>query len=261
MNIIGIIPGRMAATRFPGKPLAKILDLPMVEHVYHRSAMAKSLKAVYVATCDQEIMDAVKAFGGKAIMTKDTHERASDRVAEAMLKAEKDLGEKVDIVVMIQGDEPMVFPEMIEKSVEPLINDKNILVANLMAPIKSEEELQDFNCIKTVVDQKHFALYFSRQAIPAKKGKIERPTCYKQVCIIPFQRDFLIKFNELPQTPLEISESVDMLRVLEHGYRVKMVLTNFETYSVDTHEDLVRVEQYLQNDPLIKKYPVKVGRK
>ncbi len=254
MKIIGFVPARMASTRFPGKPLAKILGIPMVGHIYFRSKMSKILKEVYIATCDKEIGDYADSIGAKWVMTKGTHERASDRCAEAMLKIEKETGQKVDIVVMIQGDEPMVMPEMIDLAVKPFLEDSSVQVANLMAPIKSIEEHNDPNCIKAVVDKENFALYFSREPIPSrKKWKGEIPM-FKQVCIIPFRRDFLLKFNELEPTPLEKIESIDMNRVLEHGYKVKMVLENYETYSVDTPQDRERIEELMKNDPLIKRY-------
>jgi len=238
MNIVGIIPARMGSSRFPGKPLAKICNVSMIEHVYRRCALSGTLSDVYVATCDDEIVDAVEAFGGKAIMTRDTHERASDRVAEAMLKVEEEKGKKVDILVMIQGDEPMVTPEMIDESVKPLLDDANIKVSNLLAPIKTTQEQDDPNEIKVVVDQNNFALYFSRAPIPSRMHSGGNIPMSKQVCIIPFQRDYLLEFNSLDQTPLEIAESVDMMRVLEYGEKVKMVPTNAETFSVDTEEDL-----------------------
>lgn len=254
LKIIGIIPARMDSSRFPGKPLAKIRGIPMVEHVLKRSLMSERLNDVYVATCDLEIKEAVESSEGKVVMTKDTHERASDRVAEAMVKLEAKRNEKIDIVVMIQGDEPMVFPEMIDDVIQPLFSDPSILVTNLMFPLRTREEHEDPNEVKVVVDKNDFAMYFSREPIPSRKKGAEEVPMFKQVCIIPFQRDFLIRFNELPQTPLEIVESVDMLRVLEHGYQVKMVLSKYETYSVDTLEDLKRVESIMVNDALIKVY-------
>jgi len=253
-KIIGIIPARMSSSRFPGKPLAEIRGIPMLGHVYFRSKMSKTLDEVYVATCDKEIVDYIESIGGKAIMTADTHERASDRTAEAMLKVESEMGAKVDIVVMIQGDEPMLHPEMIDEVLQPMLEDDSILVANLMAPLKSRQEHDDPNEVKVVVDKKDFAIYFSREPIPSwKKGAQDVPML-KQVCIIPFIRDFLITFNELEPTPLEIIESVDMLRVLEHGRKVKMVSTDYDTYSVDTIEDLQRVETLMENDELVMKY-------
>ncbi|MDI6591502.1 MAG: 3-deoxy-manno-octulosonate cytidylyltransferase [Patescibacteria group bacterium] len=254
MNIIGIIPARMASTRFPGKPLAKILGIPMVGQVYFRSKMAKALKEVYIATCDQVIGDYANSIGAKWVMTKASHERASDRTAEAMLKIEAETGEKIDIVNMIQGDEPMVRPEMIDLSLKPFFEDPSVQVVNLMAPIKSIEEHNDLNCIKVVVNKENFALYFSREPIPSRKKGAKEIPMLKQVCIIPFRRDFLLKFNELEPTLLEKVESIDMNRILEHGYKVKMVLENFETHSVDTPEDLRLVEKLMENDSLIKSY-------
>ncbi|MDQ7822786.1 MAG: 3-deoxy-manno-octulosonate cytidylyltransferase [Candidatus Eremiobacteraeota bacterium] len=254
MNIIGIIPARMASSRFPGKPLEKILGMPMIGHVYFRSAMCPSLKEVYVAGCDREVEEYMASIGGKYILTKDTHERASDRTAEAMLSIEKKTGKRVDILVMIQGDEPMLHPEMIEEALKPMIDDNTTNVVNLMAPLKTREEHNDPNEVKVVTDLHENALYFSREPIPSwRKGASSVPMM-KQVCIIPFRRDFLITFNSLTSTPLEKVESVDMLRVLEHGYQVKMVLSTFDTYSVDTPEDLRKVEQLIGSDSLIKSY-------
>ncbi len=254
MKVIGIIPARMGSSRFPGKPLATIHGISMVEHVYRRSKMAESLDDLLVATCDSEIKDAVEAFGGKAVMTADSHERASDRVAEAMGHYEEATGETIDILVMIQGDEPMLFPEMIDDALQPLFEDPAVHVTNLMAPLKSREEHEDPNEVKVVVDRDNFAIYFSREPIPSRKKGAEQVPMMKQVCIIPFRRDFLVLFNGLPQAPLEIAESVDMLRLIEHGYRVKMVPTARDTYSVDTPEDLRRVESLMADDPLLPGY-------
>lgn len=254
MRNIGIIPARMASTRFPGKPMAEIQGVPMIGHVYFRSKMSKLLDEVYIATCDNEVMEYAKSIGAPAVMTKDTHERASDRTAEAMLNIEAATGQKTGVVVMIQGDEPMLHPDMINMAVEPLLNDSSIMVVNLMSPLKSVEEHNDPNEVKVVVDKQGYALYFSREPIPSwKKGAKEVPML-KQVCVIPFRRDFLTKFNELEPTPLEIVESVDMLRVMEHGYRVRMVMSDFETFSVDTTEDLNRVARVMAKDALLAKY-------
>ena len=253
-NIIAIIPARMASSRFPGKPMAQILGIPMIGHVYFRTTMCTLLSETYIATCDQEIFDYIDSIGGKAVMTADTHERASDRTAEAMLKIETETGYKTNIVVMVQGDEPMLIPKMIEQAVKPLLDDSTINVVNLMAKIKTVEEFEDPNEVKVVVDPKSDAIYFSREPIPSRKKGVENVPMLKQVCIIPFQRDFLLKFNELESTPLEIIESVDMMRVIEHGYKVKMVFSDEQTLSVDTIEDLARVEKLMKNDPLINQY-------
>lgn len=254
MNIIGIIPARMGSSRFPGKPLAKIRKKAMVHHVYLRSKMAKNLKEVYVATCDKEIEDYCRENDINVVMTKASHERASDRASEAMLKIEKSTKENLDVVVMIQGDEPMILPEMIDEAIKPMMDDNTIGIVNLMASLKSKEEHEDPNEIKVVVDKDSFALYFSRRPIPWYKEGTKEIPIYKQVCVIPFRRDFLIKFNELRTTPLEVLESIDMLRVLENGYKVKMVLTESDTYSVDTKEDLEKVEKLMEKDALVTKY-------
>jgi 3-deoxy-manno-octulosonate cytidylyltransferase (CMP-KDO synthetase) len=216
--------------------------------------MCKTLRETYVATCDREIEDYCLKNNIKVVMTRDTHLRASDRACEAMLKIEKDTQEKIDIVVMIQGDEPMLHPEMIDLAIRPMLKDKNILVTNLMSELKSREEEDDPNTVKVVVDKEDFALYFSRETIPSAKKFKEKITRYKQIAIIPFRRDFLITFNNLPPKPLEVIESIDMLRLLEHGYRVKMVNSLYNTYGVDTPEDLTRVEKTIGKDPLLSRY-------
>lgn len=254
MNIIGIIPARLASSRLPNKPMADILGMPMIGHVYFRSKMSRVLNEVYVATCDAEIADYVHSIGGRAIMTADTHERASDRAAEALLKIEKETNEKVDIVVMIQGDEPMITPEMISAAVEPLFNDPNLNITNLMAEMKTIEEHEDPAEVKVVIDKKSYALYFSREAIPSRKKGVDKVPMLKQVCVIPFRRDFLLEYNSMEQTPLEIIESVDMNRLLENGIKIKMVMRNEETYSVDTLADLENVNNKMQNDPLLAQY-------
>jgi len=254
MNIIGIIPARMASSRFPGKPLAKICGIPMVGHVYFRSKMCKSLNEMYVATCDKEIYDYVESIGGKAIMTADTHERASDRCAEAMLKIEEESGSEVNIMVMIQGDEPMVYPEMIDEALQPMLEDPSVLITNLIGEIKTIEEFEDSNQVKVVCDKFGNALYFSREPIPSRKKYLKDFLKFKQVPIIPFRRDFLIQYNKMEQTPLEIIESVDMLRIVENGIKIRMVRTKFETHAVDIPEDLTYVENLMKNDMLITKY-------
>ncbi len=251
---IGIIPARMASSRLPGKPLAPICGIPMVGHVYFRSKMSRALDEVYIATCDRAICDYADSIGATGIMTADTHERATDRSAEAMEKIEAMTGEKADIVVIIQGDEPLLVPQMIDDVVAPLQEDPEVMVANLMSPLKNQGEFEDPNEVKVVVDKKGFALYFSREPIPSeKKGGKDIPMM-RQLCIMPFRRDFLLTFNNLPPTPLEIIESIDMLRLLEHGYKVKIVPTESDSYSVDTPEDLAKVEQLMESDPLFAQY-------
>jgi len=249
MKIVAVLPARMGSSRFPGKPLAPILGCPMIEHCYRRVSMADNLESVIVATCDREIYDAVTAFGGVAVMTSASHERASDRVAEVAEKLD------ADVVVMVQGDEPMVTPEMINAAVQPFFADPHIQCVNLTKKIESEEELLDPNTIKVVMDRDSNALYFSREAIPTRRIQaFQQIPAYKQVCIIPFRREMLLQYTNLAPTPLEIAESVDMMRLLEHGFQVRMIETDVNSYAVDTPSDLKRVESIMQNDLLTKQY-------
>lgn len=252
-RIVAVIPARMGSSRFPGKPLAPLLGRTMVEHVFRRASLCASLASVYVATCDEEIRAAVEGFGGSVLMTSAAHERASDRVAEA---AE---GFDSDIVLMIQGDEPLITPAMLDAAVAPLLRDPSVGCVNLARRIESREEYLDRNTIKVVADARGDALYFSRSPIPdlgpspdfARDG---RPPVFKQVCVIPFRRDFLRRFARLPPTPLERAESIDMLRAVEHGLRVRLVETEADTHAVDTPEDLRLVEALMKEDPLARRY-------
>lgn len=244
MNILAIIPARMGSSRFPGKPMEKILGKPMIGHVYERVASSEILTTTAVATCDQEIFDYVESIGGISVMTSDTHERASDRCGEALEKLEKLYQMHYDIIVMVQGDEPMTHPDMIKEAVVPMLLDKSILVVNLMGQIKDFEEFEDRNCIKVVSDLEGNAIYFSREPIPTR-SKSDKITMHKQVCVIPFRRDFLLQYIKLTPTPLETVESIDMMRILEHGYKVRMVPTMHNSQSVDTAEDLKKVEKLI----------------
>lgn len=241
MKILALIPARMSSSRFPGKPMAPILGKPMIGHVYERVTQSPLLDATAVATCDREICDYIESIGGIAVMTGDQHERASDRCAEALVKLEKANNTRYDIVVMIQGDEPMTHPDMIAEAVQPLLDDPKIQVVNLLGEIKDVTEFEDRNCIKVVCDLDSNALYFSREPIPTR-CKVDEIPMGKQVCIIPFRRDFLLEYTRMTPTPLEIAESVDMMRVLEHGLKVRMVPTRHNTQAVDTPNDLARVE-------------------
>ena len=254
MNNIAVLPARLASTRFPNKPLAKIHGVPMIGHCYFRTKMAKNLSEVYVATCDQEIYDYIVSVGGKAVMTKDTHERCSDRTAEAVKKIEIETEERVDIVVMVQGDEPMVEPSQIDEAIAPMLLDDSINVVNLMAEIGTRAEHDDPNEVKVVVDRNNNALYFSREPIPSWKKGGQSLRMLKQVCIIPFRRDFLFQYLEMEPTPLEIAESVDMNRIIEHGLKIKMVPTAINTYAVDTEEDRQNVEKLMKEDTLMNQY-------
>ncbi|RPG75817.1 MAG: 3-deoxy-manno-octulosonate cytidylyltransferase [Euryarchaeota archaeon TMED85] len=244
MNILALIPARMGSSRFPGKPMAKILGKPMIEHVYENVKKCELLTKTVIATCDKEIADHIQSINGNAVMTSNRHERASDRCAEALLYIEEKDKIKYDIIVMVQGDEPMTHADMITEAITPMLENSNIIVTNLMGDIKSEEEFDDRNCIKVVCDLNNNALCFSREPIPTRKfGNV---SMRKQVCVIPFTRKFLLEYTKLSPTPIEIFESVDMMRVLEHGKKVKMVHTKFLTYPVDTEKDLLRVEKLMR---------------
>ncbi len=254
MKTISIIPARMNSSRFPNKPMADILGTPMIGHVYKRVKLSPLLDEVYVATCDQEIYDYISSIGGKAVMTSDCHERCSDRCAEAMLKIEKDENIKVDIMVMVQGDEPLTYPEMINEAVSPMVKNRDILITNLVADLETIQEFEDPNEVKVVMDLEGNAIYFSREPIPSRKKGILDVPMKKQVCVIPFRRDFLLEYNSMPPTPLEIIESVDMMRIIENGLKVKMIPTKFKTKAVDTSEDLKVVIEMMREDRLYETY-------
>jgi 3-deoxy-manno-octulosonate cytidylyltransferase (CMP-KDO synthetase) len=252
-KILALIPARIGSTRFPGKPLAPILGMPMIGHVYERVRRCELLSETVVCTCDQEILEYVQNIGGKAVMTSDQHERASDRCAEALLIIEENQKVHYDIVVMVQGDEPMTHPKMINEALKPMIEDKKIVVTNLLGQISGNDEFENRNCIKVVCDLQSNALYFSREPIPTR-FKSNKVSFGKQVCIIPFRRDFLLEYTSLTPTPLEIAESIDMLRILEHGMKVKLVPTRYNTHPVDTETDRQHVEKLLANDPVTSLY-------
>jgi 3-deoxy-manno-octulosonate cytidylyltransferase (CMP-KDO synthetase) len=237
----------MGSSRFPGKPMARLLGKPMIGHVYERVSRNPLLTLTAVATCDHEIYDYVTGIGGKAVMTGNRHERASDRCAEALEILEREDGQKYDIVVMVQGDEPMIDPEMISEALQPMLGDPSLQVVNLLGRIETVEEFNDKNCIKVVCDLNGNALYFSREPIPTNSRAFTTPMG-KQVCIIPFRRDYLVEYARMSSTPLEVAESVDMMRVLEHGGRVRMIPTEHASYSVDTPDDLEKVEALLAGE-------------
>lgn len=255
MKVIAIVPARMGSTRFPGKPMAKIMGMPMIGHCFKRSKLCSTLDEVYVATCDKEIYDYITSIGGKAVMTKDTHERASDRAAEALLKIEAETGIQQDIVVMIQGDEPLFVPQSINDLVNSLVNaDAAVPIANLIEEIPDIKDQESPNTVKVVMDKNDFALYLSREPIPSQKKTSELVKRYKQLGIIAFRRQMLLDFNDLAPMPLEEIESVDMNRVLEHGHKIKLIKTAFQTDAVDTPGDLVRVNTVMADDPFFPRY-------
>lgn len=249
LKVAAVIPARMASSRFPGKPLADILGLPMIEHVRRRVALSPLIQEVVVATCDREIFAAVAEGGGQVVMTAPTHERCTDRVAEAMGSI------TADVVINVQGDEPLVHPDMFAPLLAPFRGEPELPCANLMSEIVSHEEFASPNVVKTVCDLKGNALYFSREPIPSirKAGALDFQK-YKQLGIIAFRQEFLQVFTNLAPTPLEVVESVDMLRAVEHGYPVRMVVTPFKVVGVDTPEDLERARALMKQDELLRTY-------
>jgi len=246
----------MASTRFPGKPLALLHGLPMIEHVFRRAKLCSELDDVYVATCDEEIRAVAEGFDAKVIMTSAAHERATDRVAEASEHF------AADIIVMVQGDEPLITPEMITSALAPLRFGSSTSCVNLVHRITSQHEFIDPNTIKVVADIDGNALYFSRSPIPHVNLEESMAKVFKQVCVIPFTRQCLQEFSVLPPTPLERAESIDMLRLLGHGRSVRLVETLIPTHAVDTPADLQLVQTMMKDDPLLRQYvdPLRLHR-
>lgn len=253
MKAIGIIPARMGASRFPGKPLAPMLGMPMIGHCYHRTRLAPGLAGAYVATCDEPIVDYVEGIGGQAVMTSTAHTRASTRTAEALETIERESGERVDVVVMVQGDEPLIAPETIAETLGHF-SDPAVEIVNIMSRLRTREAFEDKNNVKVVVDQNNDALYFSREPIPSPWNGWDQFPRYMQTGIIAFRRDTLLRFNAMQETTLEQIESVDMNRVLETGGRIRMAAIDAFTIGVDTAQELAEAEEHLRNDPALPRY-------
>ncbi len=215
----------------------------MVEHVRRRALLCDYLDDVHVATCDQAIMDVVIQAGGKVVMTSHTHERCTERVEEAMQTLEG------DVVAIVQGDEPLLLPEAIQQVVMPFLRDDGLLCTNLVSPIEDPEDFNNPNVVKAATDQNDFIMFFSRAPIPYFRQRTACPI-YRQTGIWAFRTDFIKKYSGLPKTPFELVESVDMLRLVEHGYRILAIPTNYETVGVDIVEDVARVEHILRTDPV-----------
>ncbi len=254
MKIIAIIPARLAATRFPNKPMAMICGIPMIGHCYVRTLRSPHITDVYVATCDLEIADYIHSIGGKAILTSNTHERATERIAEGLINIENELKDiEFDIVVMVQGDEPLIQPDMLIEVIQPLTEGKHE-VSNLMSALTTGAEMVNPNNVKVVTRLDGSALYMSREPIPSNKKFSGNIPGFRQLGLIAFTRDALKSFVSLEMTPLEIIESVDMNRFLENGISIKMVETKFSADSVDTPDDLIRVERAMEVDPIFNEY-------
>lgn len=243
MNFIGIIPARYASTRFPGKPLADINGKPMIQRVYEQAVQVFS--HAYVATDDERIYSTVKSFGGRVVMTAPTHQSGTDRCAEALLTIERELNEQFDVAVNIQGDEPFIAPAQLEQ-LKACFTDKGVQLATLVKKFGKDEDIFSPNSPKVTVDKNGHALYFSRSVIPFLRNTEHEKwqdayPFFKHIGLYAYRTDVLQQVCRLPQSPLELAESLEQLRWLENGYRIRVAVTEFETWAIDTPEDLEKV--------------------
>ena len=241
-RITAIIPARMASTRLPGKPLLDLCGKPIIQWVYERAAAAGCFDRVIVAAPDQEILSAVAAFGGEAVLTSIEHRSGSDRIAEVCRGM--DTGQ---IIVNVQGDEPLLDPLAVARLASTLAEDESILMGSLMRPLDESDDPDDPNLVKVVVDRYNFALYFSRSRIPYVRDPGATARIYGHIGVYAYRRDFLLEFTSSPPTMLEKAESLEQLRALENGHRIKMIETNARPVGVDTPEDLERVRALISS--------------
>ncbi len=251
VSVLGVIPARIASGRFPGKPIKLIQGKPMVWHVWQRSLLSDALDEVVIATCDIEIKEVAEGFGARVVMTSDKHTRSNDRVAETAEKV------PCDIVLNIQGDEPLLNPQLINDVVNVLKNNSDIQCVNPVSEIKNEEEMQSPHTVKVVSNLEGRVLYFSRYPIPSALINKRRYPVYRQVPILGFRSDFCIKLSKLKEGPLELQEGIDLLRAVEHDMPLHTLITEFQTVGVDTPEDLMMVGKAMESDPIYKKYSFK----
>ncbi|MBI4343329.1 MAG: 3-deoxy-manno-octulosonate cytidylyltransferase [Candidatus Omnitrophica bacterium] len=237
MSVLVVIPARYGSTRFPGKPLAPLAGKPTIQHVYEQAKQAKRAEEVVVATDDERIVAAVARFGGAAVMTSPAARSGTERAAEVAR------ARKADVIINVQGDEPLVRPDMIDQVAEFLERHQAVPMASLMTKLTRAEDVANPNVVKVVVDGDGFALYFSRSAIPFERAKPAR--YWKHIGLYGYQRHFLLQMPSFEPTPLEQAEQLEQLRALEHGYRIKLLETSHDTVGVDTPEDLQRVEKLL----------------
>jgi 3-deoxy-manno-octulosonate cytidylyltransferase (CMP-KDO synthetase) len=241
MDVIGIIPARYASSRFEGKVLADILGKPMIQHVWERAKQAVVLDDLFIACDDQRIADVAKEFGAKAVMTAKGHSCGTDRIIEVINPLD------VKIIINIQGDEPLIHPSMIDHVAQALLAHSDIAMATIMKRIDDPDMLRDPHVVKVVVDKNNFALYFSRAAIPhhSVHSDIKEPLYYKHIGLYGYTKDFLFTYKNLPASRLENTERLEQLRVLEEGYRIKVIETKYDTLGVDTPDDLEKVKALL----------------
>lgn len=236
-SVIAIIPARFESTRLPGKPLALIDGKPMIQHVYERTAAARGVARVIVATDDERVREAVHAFGGEVTMTDVRHVSGTDRIAEVAAGLDT-----TDLVVNVQGDLPFLDPDMVANAVAPMRADGGIPMATLSTPIADEDEWRNPNVVKVVVGADGFALYFSRSPVPHYRDGLpaNRALAQRHIGLYVYRRDFLLAFAQLQPTPLERAEKLEQLRALERGFRIKVVEVEQAAIEVDTPQDLER---------------------
>ncbi len=257
VKISAVIPARYGSSRFEGKPLAPILGKPMIQYVYEGVCQSKLIDEVLIATDDQRIMEVVRSFGGKALLTSPDHPTGTDRVAEVARNL------RAEIIVNVQGDEPLIKGRVIDQAIRPLLKDKNLLLSTLMNRIEEVKDWLNPNIVKVVVNRQNEALYFSRSPIPLprdlnverllsspSKGKDLLPKkVFKHIGVYVFRRNFLLRFSKMKPTPLEKLEKLEQLRALENGVRIKVVPVQYEPICVDIPEDIQKVEKFLLLHP------------
>ncbi len=242
MDVIGVIPARYGSTRFEGKILANIMGKPMIQHVWERAKQATSLDDLIIACDNQLVFEVAKAFGANVVFTAKAHTCGTDRIAEVVNPLD------VKVIVNIQADEPLLEPALIDQLVLSILEDKDVYISTLAKRINNFDEFIDKNIVKVVLDKDNFALYFSRSPIPylSEDIDISRTTIYKHLGLYAYTKEFLFTFKNLAVSGLEKSERLEQLRVLENGFRIKVIETSLETIGVDTQEDLDKVKQILQ---------------
>lgn len=238
-RILGVIPARYASSRFPGKALATLNSKTMLQHVWERVSMARYLTDAIIATDDQRIFDEARRFGARVRMTRADHVSGTDRVAEIASS------EDAELIVNIQGDEPLIDPAAIDAAVLPLTHEPAIQMGTLKKKIEDPREVNDPNVVKVVTDRFHNAIYFSRSTIPHIRGGGDA-IYYKHIGLYVYRRDFLLRYSDLPICPLEEAERLEQLRALENGFKIRVVETEYESLGVDTPEDLARVSQLFE---------------
>jgi 3-deoxy-manno-octulosonate cytidylyltransferase (CMP-KDO synthetase) len=242
MDALGVIPARFASTRFPGKVLAPLAGKAVLQHVWEKALQSKILEDVVIATDDARVKDFAETFGARAILTSSGHLSGTDRICEIVNPRD------VRVVLNIQADEPFIEPAMLDSLALALLEDKTLVMATLIYPLKNQQDLHSPNVVKVVKDRHNFALYFSRSPIPFLRNlePEEKAVFYKHIGIYAYSKDFLFTYAHLAPTLLEKAEGLEQLRVLENGYRIKLVESQFDTISIDTPQDLAQAEIFWQ---------------